>query len=454
MKLDAFKNILIVDDEQGEIDDLAYIFENDMDCEVLTYLYEQDELYHKKHENIRIVFFDLNITATAIDTNSMEDINWRTNSSLRKVFNDLAQAIIDVIHSQNTPYALIFWTKHIEVVDEFKKYILERKVAIPNPVHVSGLDKVKFKNEIDKKSMVESVIKDTIFYNLINFEKMLQDEVKNIMFNILDIANEDNMSIWDKNNYHVNLQLFLRTIASTHVGFENAKANPSKSLTEALIPVITDKFIKIANKNRIWDDLLNFGDINKKDCHFARNNNVPKLNSLFHIDENPKSLNTRGAVFGINDPKVFFKNKFNIKKESTILEETLSGFPKQSRSEVEFILIEISTACDFSQDKRRFNKYIVGLKIKRECYDLYIDNLKTQSKTLRQSVLDIRSSFFDEITGENFNILLNNNFVLTLNHIEENDSTLKHLFTFKKEMMDYIGNTYANHISRIGISAF
>ena len=45
------------------------------------------------------------------------------------------------------------------------------------------------------------------------FEKMLQDEVQNLMFNILDIANEDSMSVWDKDSYHINLQLFLRTIA-------------------------------------------------------------------------------------------------------------------------------------------------------------------------------------------------------------------------------------------------
>lgn len=454
MELDAFENILIVDDEQSEIDDLAHIFKNDMSCEVLTYLYEQDEMNHKKHQNVRIVFFDLNITATAIDTNSMGDIDWRTNPSLRKVFNDLTQAIIDVIHNQNNPYALIFWTKHIEVVDEFKKYILEREVSLPNPVHISGLDKVKFKNESDKKSMVENVIKDTIFYNLMKFEKMLQDEVQNLMFNILDIANEDSMSVWDKDSYHINLQLFLRTIASTHAGFDRAKANPSKSLTEALIPIITDKFIKSASKENVWDELLDFRNVNKRDCHFTKNNNLPRLNSLFHIDEHPKSFDTRGAVFRIENPKVFFKEKFDYKHQKRVIAETINDFPSASREEVQFILIEVSSACDYSQNKVRFNKYIVGLKLPKKCYDLYMDSLKVNHNFLKQSVLDLKSSFFDEVTNEYFNIFLNKNFVLTLNYNELDEGNIKHLFNFKKEMMDYIGNTYANHISRIGTSLF
>lgn len=454
MKIEFFKEILIVDDEQGEIDDLAYIFKNDMNCEVKTYLYEQDEMNHTKHKNIRIVFFDLNITATAIDINTIEDINYKTNSSLRKVFNDLAQAIIDVIHIQNNPYALIFWTKHIEVVNEFKKYILEREIALPNPVHISGLDKVKFKNESDKKSMVESVIKDTIFYNLMTFEKILQNEVKNFMFNILDIANEDSMSVWDEDSYHVNLQLFLRTIASTHAGFNRAKANPSKSLTEALVPIIIDKFIKSASRENIWDELLDFSNINKKDCHFTENNNLPKLNSLFHIDKHPKSFDTRGAVFRIENPKVFFKEKFNYKNQKRVIAETIIDFPSASREEIQFILIEVSSACDYSQNKVRFNKYIVGLKLPKKCYDLYMDSLQVNRNLLKQSVLDLKSSFFDEVNNEYFNIFLNKNFVLTLNHNELDENNIKHLFNFKKEMMDYIGNAYANHISRIGTSLF
>ena len=234
------------------------------------------------------------------------------------------------------------------------------------------------------------------------FEKMLQDEVQNLMFNILDIANEDSMSVWDKDSYHINLQLFLRTIASTHAGFDRAKANPSKSLTEALIPIITDKFIKSASKENVWDELLDFRNVNKRDCHFTKNNNLPRLNSLFHIDEHPKSFDTRGAVFRIENPKVFFKEKFDYKHQKRVIAETINDFPSASREEVQFILIEVSSACDYSQNKVRFNKYIVGLKLPKKCYDLYMDSLKVNHNVLKQSVLDLKSSFFDEVTNEYF----------------------------------------------------
>ena len=83
-----------------------------------------------------------------------------------------------------------------------------------------------------------------------------------------------------------------------------------------------------------------------------------------------------------------------------------------------------------------------------------MDSLKVNHNVLKQSVLDLKSSFFDEVTNEYFNIFLNKNFVLTLNYNELDEGNIKHLFNFKKEMMDYIGNTYANHISRIGTSLF
>lgn len=455
MDLDYFKEILIVDDEPSELEDLSKVFLKDMGFEVKKCLYNRADPPDEKYIGVRIAFFDLNITPDEITADEKGSYDWRTNKSASTAFNGLYMALKDVISLENKVYALIFWTNNEECIDSFKDYIKNRNVNdVPDPVYIGCLSKEEFELSNDKPELIKQLLKGTVFYKLMEFERVLHTEVQMMMFNILKIANEDSMSIWDGNNYHINLQSFLRAVASTHAGFERAKANPSKSLTEALMPIIIDKFTKSTDKQKIWDDLLDFSNVSKKNCHFTENNNLPRLNSLFHIDESPKSFDTRGAVFRIEDPKNFFKEKFDYSNQSTVIVETITDFPKGSRQEIEFILIEISSACDYSQNKKRFNKYIVGLKLSKECYNLYINSLKISNKTLKPSVLDLRSSFFDEISGEYFNIFLNKNFVLTLNHEELDEDKIKHLFNFKKEMMDYIGNTYANHISRIGTSTF
>lgn len=450
MDINGLNRILIVDDDEGEILNLSTAFKNNFNFEVLTHVYEQSSGVQQKFKDIRIVFFDLNITQTQI-IHSDKEGDWKPNS---KAFNELAVAISEVIDDTNQPYALIFWTKNQEHVEAFKAFVYERMPGkIPSPTHIGCLAKEVFDSSQDKKELITETLKGTIFYELMNFEKILHDEVESLMFHILDIANEDKMFIWN-DSYDSNIRNFLRTIASKHAGFNHSKENPTKSLTEVLLPLLNDRVIKNAEGTKIWDDILDFGSANKKDCQFSDNNNVPKLNSVFHIDENPNKFETRGAVFKVNDPKAFFESKLGIKKPASIISNTLTEFPRESRDKVTFTLMEISSACDYSQKKERFHKYILGLKLPKECYDLYVDGLQTTYKTQSQSTLDIRASFFDEKSGEYFNIILNKNYVLTLNICEKGANELTHLFTFKKEMMDYIGNQYANHVSRIGITSF
>jgi len=455
MDLSYFEDILIVDDDCSELEDLSKVFLENMGCKVETCLYDRTEPPEEKYTGVKIAFFDLNITPDEIIADENGGYDWRTNKSASTAFNGLYMALKDVISLENEVYALIFWTNNEECIDSFKDYIKNRGVSdVPHPVYIGCLSKSEFGTSNDKPDLIKSLLKDTVFYKLMEFERVLHTEVQMMMFNILKIANEEGVSIWDNSKYHINLQSFLRTVASTHAGFERAKDNPSKSLTEALIPIITDKFIKSASKEKVWDELLDFNNVNKSDCKFTENNNLPRLNSLFHIDEMPKSFDTRGAVFRIENPKVFFKEKFDYSNQKRVIAETIVDFPRASREEIQFVLIEVSSACDYSQNKVRFNKYIVGLKLPKTCYDLYMEQLKVNSKALKQSVLDLKSSFFDESNDEYFNIFLNKNFVLTLNHNELDENNINHLFNFKKEMMDYIGNTYANHVSRIGTSLF
>ena len=56
------------------------------------------------------------------------------------------------------------------------------------------------------------------------------------------------------------------------------------------------------------------------------------------------------------------------------------------------------------------------------------------------------------LNGSEFNIWINFNYVIS--EFSKNKKFGNPLFIFKKEIMDMIGNRYANHISRIGITSF
>jgi len=59
-----------------------------------------------------------------------------------------------------------------------------------------------------------------------------------------------------------------------------------------------------------------------------------------------------------------------------------------------------------------------------------------------------------EIDGSEKIIAFNLNFSYTICNSEISQVIGDPIFCFKKEMMDMIGNQYANHISRIGITTF
>ena len=97
---------LVVDNNQEELDQLYEVLDN-VGFHVKTHLYDQSVDVDHLFEGYRIVFFDLNITPISIDSNTKDNLDWRTNSNLSEVFGALAQALQDVISSENGQYALI-----------------------------------------------------------------------------------------------------------------------------------------------------------------------------------------------------------------------------------------------------------------------------------------------------------------------------------------------------------
>lgn len=117
-------------------------------------------------------------------------------------------------------------------------------------------------------------------------------------------------------------------------------------------------------------------------------------------------------------------------------------------------MTELSAACDYSQNKDRVNKYILGYSIPEKailkCVDDNKKKIRSMLKPKHEACYVIDSSF--DINNSDVYLAYSLNHVITVDPIDI--EKLTYCFTLKKEMMDLIGNKYSNHVSRIGITAF
>ena len=190
---------------------------------------------------------------------------------------------------------------------------------------------------------------------------------------------------------------------------------------------------------------------------FARNSSelkypsyvsTAKLNSIFHIANyniGHRDKTERGALCLIKKDKV--DEVFNNIIRMRFLDWfplTFPGLNKEDRQLSKVIAIEISAACDYAQAKKRTNKYVLGAIIPEEC----ISRLNTEKTG--EYLFVIPFSF--EMEGKNYKIGLNLNYTIVE---QDNLLFLDHpILILNKEIMDFIGSKYANHISRLGITCF
>jgi hypothetical protein len=252
--------------------------------------------------------------------------------------------------------------------------------------------------------------------------------------------------------------LFSR-IAISALGYNHAKENPDRAIYEALMPLVSNALINADDTK--WKSVLTIlseSDINSQPT-YPIGFEPSKLNSIFHIDKiKDHKKNKRGIVLEYKHIPVKSTNRFDYIRDmckeckmlfSKFIEfDTVNSTPLVRdliRIKSKFIAIEISSACDYSQEKSRNNKFVLGLLIPKK--DENIFKLNNISEAVFYKELPI--IYYD---NEDYSIYVNLNY--TLSDFEISEKICDPLFILKKEIMDLIGNRYANHVSRIGITSF
>ena len=427
-------NIIIVDNNEGHIKTLNKVFiDNYIKCR--TFVYDTFQKNDSPLTDVRIAFFDINL----------RDLPTANES---EIFNELANALNDYISPTNGPFALVFWTQNKSLIPAFIDYINTRRPLTPKPYNLASIDKDDFLElaREDLKTTLELIFEQPSINLFLEYERNVKkaaSETINQLYSIIPNAK------WgDNTQFDENLDAIFSKIAIQQLGLSFAKKEPDKAIYESLNPILNNQ-ISLLTTNK-WKARLNKLRTAEKygDVKYPNDFKQSELNTLFHIDFNfsKYSNDARGLVFNLERCNSNFDYFFKMDFDSWffLLTKIKSDKYSEIKDCVELIAIEISSACDFSQDKQRLNKYILALKTPPL-------TKKDKKEDLVESTFNFDYTLFGS-KDDPFNVWVNFNYVFSA---LPNDPILgTPIFLFKKEIMDLIGNRYANYVSRIGITSF
>jgi hypothetical protein len=432
--------ILVVDDIDSHLEKLSKQFhDNGVGCKACKY----DAFYASPLKGVKIAFFDVNINPSG-------------GGSDAQIYSSLATAIQQYISKENGPYALIFWTSNVDLIEGFKAYIQRRHKTCPKPFLISSIDKDVFLNNSNQQLQlkIQQILANETIELLFDFDDRLSEAASTTINKLYEIIPSDDR--WGNNeNLIENFEKIFSRIATSVLGFEHAKKQPDKAIYEALLPVFNSEVLKNA-PNR-WAQFLvtlrdaaTMGDIKSPDSF-----KESKLNAIFHIENGNMKNDVRGIVLELSKASQVTSKVINmpyldwfkktLRPKNNLDEAELNRIAKRSK----LIAIEISSACDYSQNKNRLNKYLLGIMIYKDDVKITKADDKLDTKSHPESTLKVSTI---HINNSDFEIWVNLNYVFGASTSDKKLS--KPLFILKKEIMDMVGNRYANHVSRIGITSF
>jgi hypothetical protein len=445
--------IIIVDDKKEDLQTLAEVFLNTgVGCKTILY----DSLYNEQLKGVRIAFFDINITNKAIDINQKE-FNYKTDPSLSSAFNDLAVAIEGCIHKDNGPFALIFWSSNTNLIDNFKEFVRDVEKGFSNmtsPILIDCIDKNQFTGKPEELlEKLKSLFSGKSIELLLDFEhksSISSSQLINDFFSLIPKNPNPEDQIWGNyKDFEGNFEKVFSKIAVSTLGYKYGKENPDKAILEALLPIQNHLILNQSLVSSPWKTFLtSLKGSPKYPSHFDEG----KLNTIFHIENAVSEKDARGAVIEIDKTNNAILKSFGIIdvdqwiKKIIPFKSGIEALEQETITSTQLIAVELSAACDFSNKKPRINKYMLGILTPKINVEDDINH-----KIRPESSYHLGGCSFSQ-NGNNFQIWLNLNFVLGCSSDDDRLGDLK--FILKKEIMDMIGNKYAGHVSRIGITSF
>lgn len=418
MITDFIDSVLIIDDQEKEIEELAKKLQEEDISVKIQIVNPQDKQFKdiiplKRYR--QLIFIDL-----SLDDNI--DIKNNISTEIRPI-------LLKILPKTKGCYGLVVWSKHTNDISILKEKLLEDKDRYCLPMFIVPFDKSNYLRNgyngilADLNNILRQDPSATFFIEWHNSIKTAQDNTISKIYSLIpDYSARANDFLF-----------ILKTMALNHTGIPDNQTNG--------YPLHIDAF-------KAFDDILHAELINcQKSGANIFSNSLQKFSKPNDLPNIYAHINAALLIDGnnIDQKSVIPGNVYEIKGANSPFKSNKA--PQEAKN----IVIEITPPCDFSnKDKRVYarliggflinaesdpKKQIDGLKCKKECfYSEIYPVIIPQDAVPQILILDFRYFGAEEDTNL------------------KNGKKYKILFRAKPKLFADILQKFSSHAARLGLS--
>ena len=361
-------SVVIIDDKFEEVEDLIVELSKK---NVPTYYFTgKHEKLHRKLNNIRVIFLDINYEGIPL-------------TPKQAVTDNLVTIITKIINAKSKDYIIITWSTTTESYDEDLKerlgfaYTLtdENRKLYKKPKHIFSINKEDVKTDgifdVDKiNKEINNIVPNSDIINLaIHWENNVLESAKNVLDNFEKIAPTEDEQ---KKIY----ALFADSIT------QSGSLTKENIISPALAPLsglLSDQLSSQASSEELNDlstQLLTI--VERKDKLVL--SSVAKINTFYHVDTKVSCSDAPGVIYHYQeymDKKSCSLQGCNTKWFENLLEKTLEDFEASSMD------ASITTLYTIELEK---NKKFKMPYIQTKTYDEHVEIALNKGITLEDEI--------------------------------------------------------------------
>jgi len=356
-------------------------------------------------EGVRLIFLDIEIGTHGQDN----------KSKVSKILGVLGR----VIGPSVTPFIIIAWTKHVELIDDIIKELPMQ------PLKTLNMEKIDCKDEEGNYSiqLISQKLNNVMeefgsFQALLLWEEVIH-QAANLTINDSYQLSDPSGGTWDDNMQNILYNL--------------AKAQEGAQLKEDVLGPALRAFTGIY-----------FDYIEKKllSSSFAENNAGLKFKNKERLSQEVmSSINTKLLFSKVEDTKVIPGNLYNDEKIGLDLALVITNYEKikQEWATPLFVILEVSPTCDYAQDKWKVSRMLPGVFVPVK----YFSSIKSTDYVFKSNLI--------QVNGLIGNLVFDLRFFTTLSF--DKVKRLEPILRIRHTLLVDIQSKMAGHIARPGFFA-
>jgi len=334
---------VIVIDDKLEDEALPLINVLSKNCVPFTYFsgLNHKELPEKPLINTRLVFLDI-----VLGTEGQP-----VKNKISKVISILTK----IINPSNGPYIIIAWTKHTEDIDPLKKALGKKRIS---PVFLLDLEKNVYMKtgesgfldnaiELIEEKLKEKLKQAGAFHLFFLWENLVHKSAGDVVRDFSSVY--EPISTWNDK-----LKIFHK-LAEAYAGRKLSGVSLDELIKNSLLGfngLFIDSLENEVRSTKCPESIqeIKEGKLDKK--------LIAKINSKFLLIRNEKiDYCQPGNIYELRS------NKYGLKMKELFRNNDIDNYRNKEEllKKTKYILLEISPACDYAQNKLRSNRLLPGV---------------------------------------------------------------------------------------------